>query len=82
MPTSIGPTLGTEATGMADWTKECGLPIESAGAIQPLCAGHPRWMGKEFGADPFSGLSLFLCPQALAFENEGVKVGVFQRGTV
>lgn len=67
---------------MAARARECGLPIKSAGAMRSLHAGQPRGMGKEFQADTFSGLSLFLCPQAPAFENEGVKVGVFQRGAV
>lgn len=64
---------------MAARARECGLPIESAGAMQPLHAGQPRGMGKEFQADTFSGLSLFLCPQALAFENEGVKGESFKQ---
>lgn len=64
---------------MAAWGRKCALPIESAGAMQPLHAGQPRGMGKEFQADTFSGLSLFLCPQALAFENKGVKGEYFKQ---
>lgn len=80
MPTKHSPIPGTEATGMAAQTRECGLPIESTGAMQPLGTGHSRWMGKEFWADSFSRLSPSCGSklQSEAPEKEGVKVEYFK----
>lgn len=83
MPAKHGPIPGTEATGTAAQTGECGLPIASAGAMQPLGTGHSRWTGKEFWADSFSSLSPSCGskPQSEAPEKEGAKVEYFEEGT-
>lgn len=66
---------------MAAWTREYGLSTESAGAMQPLSADHPRWMGREFWADPFRSLRPLSQLQSQALENEGVKVEYFKVGS-